>query len=223
MQSFTFIQEKYSCKIFLLGKAPCPCIYCITEAESAEQLAAALAGQAVALVTISGASWEGELSPWPAPKAFPGGRDFGGGADDLIRVLEKELLPAAESRLGFTPTYRVAAGYSLAGLFSLYTPYRTALFQRIVCASGSLWYDHFLDFMRDNQMIQLPDKVYFSLGDKEKLTKNKRLAVVEARTVEAKELLDGHGVTTVFVKNAGGHFQEPVERLVKGINWIVME
>jgi predicted alpha/beta superfamily hydrolase len=164
MKSFTFTQEKYNCKVFLLGKLQCPCVYCITEEESANQLAEALVGQDIALVTISGVNWEGELSPWLAPRAFSGGKDFSGGADELIHRIEQELLPAAESRLGFTPTYRVAAGYSLAGLFSLYTPYRTALFQRIACASGSLWYDHFLDFMRDNQMIQLPDRVYFSLG-----------------------------------------------------------
>lgn len=221
MKSFTFMQEKYNCKVFLLGQFPCPCVYCITEEQSADQLAEALVGQEVALVTISGVNWDGELSPWPAPKAFPGGSDFTGGADGLIHKIELAILPAAESRLGFAPTYRVAAGYSLAGLFSLYLPYRTKLFQRIVCASGSLWYDYFLDFMRDTPMRQLPEKAYFSLGNKEKLTKNKRLAVVEERTIEAKDLLDKCGITTVFVKNAGGHFQEPVERLAKGIRWVV--
>ena len=223
MQTFTFVQKKYSCKVFILGQSPCPCIYCITEVESADQLADALVGQNVALVTISGVNWDAELSPWPAPKAFPGGKDFSGGADDLIHEIEQEILPMAESRLGFTPTYRIVAGYSLAGLFSVYTLYRTRLFQRVICASGSLWYDDFLSFMRNNQMLQWPEKVYFSLGGKEKNTKNKRMAVVEERTIEAKELLDHQGVTTVFVKNAGGHFQEPVERLAKGIHWVLME
>lgn len=222
MQSFTFIQGKYNCTVFLLDQLACPCVYCITQEEDADQLANALTGQNLTLVTISGVNWEDDLSPWPALKVFPKGMSFSGGADKFISIIEQRIVPKAESYLGFIPSYRIAAGYSLAGLFSLYTLYRTEIFRRVVCASGSLWYDGFLDFMRNNQMMELPERVYFSLGDKEKFTKNERMATVEDRTMEAQELLDQQGVMTVFVKNKGGHFQEPVERLAKGIRWVVV-
>jgi hypothetical protein len=69
----------------------------------------------------------------------------------------------------------------------------------------------------------LPEKVYFSLGAKEKLTKNQRMAVIGERTKEAVALLNQKGVNTIFVENHGGHFQEPIERLARGIRWVLGE
>ena len=38
---------------------------------------------------------------------------------------------------------------------------------------------------------------------------------------KAADLLSHEGINTVFEQNPGGHFQEPVERLSKGIRWIL--
>jgi len=222
MQKFTFKTGKYSCQVLKMAAEVCPCVYTIGELEEAQALADALAGQKLTLVTIGGITWEDELSPWSATKYFHGGQDFTGGADTFIHLVGAQIVPQAEQGLGFVPTYRVVAGYSLAGLWALYTLYRTNIFQRVVCASGSLWYDGFLAFMQANQLKPRPDKVYFSLGDKEKNTKNKRLSVVEERTYEAEKLLQQQGINTVFEKNPGGHFQATTERLAQGIRWVLL-
>ena len=221
MQTTTWQQEKYNGQIFKLTEEVCPCVYTIADEETAQELVKDLTGQKLALVTIDGITWEDELSPWLVAKAFHGGQDFTGGADKFIAFLEERLVPKAEQGLGFVPTYRVMAGYSLAGLFSLYTLYKTSIFQRIVCASGSLWYDGFVDFMKAKQLQKLPDKIYLSLGDKEKITKNKRLAAVEERTLEAEQVLRQQGITTIFEKNQGGHFLDTTERVAKGIRWVL--
>ena len=221
MEIFTFNQGKYSCQVYKLAEESCPWVYTIAEPEDAEELVKALLGQKLVLVTIAGITWEEELSPWPAVKSFHGGQDFTGGADSFIQLVAEQIVPQVEQRLGLIPKYRVVAGYSLAGLWSLYTLYKTASFQRVVCASGSLWYDGFLAYMQSHQMKKLPEKVYFSLGEKEKNTKNKRLAVVEERTYEAENLLHQKGVSTVFEKNQGGHFQDTTERLARGIRWVI--
>ena len=67
------------------------------------------------------------------------------------------------------------------------------------------------------------DRVYFSLGDKEKMTRNQRMAVVEEHMAKAADLLAQEGADTIFEQNPGGHFQEPVERLTKGIRWILQD
>jgi predicted alpha/beta superfamily hydrolase len=221
MQTFTFTEGKYSCKVFKLAEEACPCVYAIVDPEDEQDLLNALAGQKLVLVALRGITWEDELSPWPAAKSFPGGKDFKGGADAFIQRIETKIMPRVDRGLDFAPSYNVIAGYSLAGLWSLYALYKTKIFQRAVCASGSLWYDGFLDFMREHQMSALPEKVYFSLGDREKITKNKRLAVVEERTQDAVAILQQKGVQTIFEMNKGGHFQDTTERLAKGIRWIL--
>jgi predicted alpha/beta superfamily hydrolase len=221
MERSIFAQEKYQVSVFKMSATACPCVYCMVDADSVQALAEQLSGQKLVLVTVSGMDWEKDLSPWPAPRAFRGGKDFGGGADDYLDLFLQKILPCVEGQLAFSPAYRAVAGYSLAGLWALYAAYRTKCFQRLACVSGSLWYDGFLDFMRRHSNECAADRVYFSLGDREKVTKNQRMAVVEEQMRKAADLLSHEGINTVFEQNPGGHFQEPVERLSKGIRWIL--
>jgi len=181
------------------------------------------AAEPLSLAAIGGVDWNKELSPWPAPKAFRGGEDFGGGGPDYLREVIEELIPAVEHRLPAAPTCRVAAGYSLAGLWALYAGYQSRAFTRIVCASASLWYDGFLEFLRTRRPEVLPERVYFSVGDKEKITKNQRLATVEDATRAAADFLASQGVTTTFELNPGGHFVDAEKRLARGIEWVMQD
>ncbi len=54
----------------------------------------------------------------------------------------------------------------MAGLFAVYSLYRTDLFCAAVSASGSMWFPDFMEFIDNNNFIKIPEKVYFSLGDK---------------------------------------------------------
>ena len=63
-----------------------------------------------------------------------------GGADDYLRLLIEEIIPTAEKEIDGVPRWRGIAGYSLAGLFSLYAIYRTDLFSLVGSMSGSLWF-----------------------------------------------------------------------------------
>jgi hypothetical protein len=179
------------------------------------------APEPLSLAAIGSVDWNKELSPWPAPKAFRGGEDFGGGGPDYLREVIEEIIPAVEHRLPAPPTCRVAAGYSLAGLWALYAGYQSRAFARIVCASASLWYDGFLEFLRTRRPEVLPERVYFSVGDKEKITKNQRLATVEDATRAAVDFLASQGVTTTFELNPGGHFVDAEKRLARGIEWVL--
>ena len=63
--------------------------------------------------------WDSQLTPWPAPAAFRGNADFSGKADIFLDRLYSEVFPEVEKLTG-VPEFRGMAGYSLAGLFSLY-------------------------------------------------------------------------------------------------------
>ena len=54
--------------------------------------------------------------------------------------------------------------------------------------SGSLWFDGLADFLQ-HAPPTLPERAYFSVGDREKNSKNPRLACVETRTQAAHQLM----------------------------------
>ena len=196
-------------------------VYLHMNADDLERLLLKLEDVNVVLVGIDGVDWNRELSPWAGKRAFRGGEDFTGGADVYLMELTETIVPAVEENLDFTPSARILAGYSLAGLFALYAMYRTDIFTRIGSISGSLWYDGFLDFMLENQPMRIPDWIYFSLGDREKITRNQRLGVVEENTILAEKHMRSLGSATVFELNPGNHFADAVDRIAKGLRWLV--
>lgn len=90
------------------------------------------------------------------------------------------------------------------------------LFESVGSVSGSLWYDGFLEWMKTREEFHC-DRYYFSLGNKEKDGKNKRLSVVEDATLEAIELLKSKGKEVFFEYNEGNHFGPLIERIEKAI------
>lgn len=172
-------------------------------------------------MAIEGVDWAAELTPWQAPKAFRGGEDFIGEADAYLSELIGYIVPFVEAKLEITPNSRILAGYSLAGLFAIYALYRTELFSRFASVSGSLWYDDFLHFVKTYQPVKLPERVYFSLGDRESFSKNIRLARVEQCTRETEQRMKALGIKTSFELNSGNHFADADQRIAKGLRWLL--
>ncbi len=158
-------------------------------------------------VTIS--DWNRYLSPWKSQKVFAKGEDFGGEAQAFLTVLLDEIMPTVDTADGC-----ILCGYSLAGLFALWTTYQTSMFTACVCASGSLWFEGWLEYANTHQ----PQSTYYylSLGDKEKNTKNPRMRFVEDNTREMVRIL-AQKKETQMEMNPGNHFTDVVKRCEKGI------
>ena len=170
-------------------------------------------GLSADLAVIGGIDWDDALSPWPAPKVFRGGRDFGGCAAAHLEELRETVFPTVDA--GRTIRRRMIAGYSLAGLFSLWAACASDLFASCASVSGSLWYEGFTDWL-EKQKIRL-DGAYLSVGDREKNTKNPRMARVEDETRRACRILAEKGIPAVFECNPGGHFNDVPDRIARGI------
>ena len=143
------------------------------------------------------------------------------GADDYLRLLTKEIIPAAEKEIGGIPCWRGLAGYSLAGLFALYAIYQTDLFSRVGSMSGSLWFPGMKEYIFSHEPQHQLDCIYFSLGDKESKTKNPILRTVQENTKEICAYYQRKGIDTVFRLNPGNHFVQSVERTAAGIDWLL--
>ena len=83
------------------------------------------------LIAAKVGNWNKDLSPWKAPAVF-GSEDFGDGAGDFL----KALLPLCSDG---QKTYYIG-GYSLAGLFALWSAYQTDTFKGVAAASPSMWF-----------------------------------------------------------------------------------
>ena len=173
------------------------------------------------LVAISNLAWSHDMAPWDSAAAFKNGDPFTGGADDYLRLLVEEIIPRAEKELPRPPAWRGIAGYSLAGLFALYAIYRTDVFSRVGCMSGSLWFPGFKEYIFSHEPKQPPECIYFSLGDKEAKTRNPVLKTVQENTKEIQAFYRSKGIDTVFQLNPGNHFVQGIERTVTGIQWLL--
>ena len=81
-------------------------------AEEADSIARRLS-EICTLITVDGVDWNRELSPWKAEKVFRGEEDFAREADQYLKELTGQILPAAETAAGIHPFKRVIAGYSM--------------------------------------------------------------------------------------------------------------
>lgn len=161
------------------------------------------------IIRIKDIDWNRDLSPWESESVFKNGDDFSGQADKTIHYIQS--LPLEEYE------HIYLCGYSLAGLFSLYTLLNGDQFDGCVCCSSSFWYKGFVDYVRNNKCKN--KKIYISLGNKENQTKNPIMKEVLNCTQEIVDILKKDNVVK-FEINEGNHFYQPDKRIQKGIQWI---
>ncbi len=173
------------------------------------------------LVTISGLHWNQELSPWAVETVVSKDDRFTGGAPELLPLLTDEIVPQVEQLLDMAPRWRCLAGYSLGGLFAVWTAFQTDVFSRILSASGSMWYPGWLEYAREHQLARALQGAYLSVGEQESTSRNAVLQTVGERTQAMAALLAERGTAATFELNPGNHFKNPPLRVVKGIKWLL--
>ena len=173
------------------------------------------------LVTISGLHWNQELSPWPVETVISKDDRFTGGADELLKLLTTVMVPQVERLLDAPPSWRCLAGYSMGGLFAVYSAFHTYVFSRILSASGSMWYPGWLEYAREHELVAPLQGIYLSVGEQESTSRNAVLQTVGERTQAMADLMASRGVPVTFELNPGNHFKNPPLRVVKGIKWLL--
>ena len=174
-----------------------------------------------ALVTIGGLDWNRELSPWPCDAITATSEPFAGRAEDFLGELTHKIIPSVEASFSAPPRLRTIAGYSLAGLFALWVCCQTDLFNRAASVSGSLWFPGFAEYLDENLPQDALDVAYLSLGKKEHKTPNRMMREVLTDTKRCEQILQDRGAKTLFERNPGNHFSEPVLRSARGITWML--
>lgn len=221
---YTFTAGGKTAAIFPTDEPGAPVIYLNTFSGEGEQIwqAAQAAGfPPFTLVAVSDLDWNHDMAPWDSPPVFKNAQPCTGGANDYLQLLTKEIVPSVEKELSEEPRWRGIAGYSLAGLFTVYAIYQTDLFSRIGSMSGSLWYPGIKDYIFSHEPLKQPDHMYFSLGDRESKTRNPILQSVQQNTEEIRAFYQSKGIDTVFELNPGNHYKQATQRTAAGIGWLL--
>lgn len=220
----SFVVGNKNISVFPGALPDMPVIYLNTFANEGERVAQALQDMGCpdfTLVAISNLNWDHDMAPWDIPPISKNDTPCTGGADDYLLFLTREIMPEAEKEIKGCPLWRGLAGYSLAGLFAVYSLYHTDVFSRFASMSGSLWFPGIREYIFSHDMKRKPDHMYFSLGDKECKTRNPYLKEVQENTKEIKTFYSRQGIDTIFHLNPGNHYKNTVERTAAGIAWIL--
>ena len=173
------------------------------------------------LVAFKIEDWNSELTPWEMP-LLRGKGNFGDGATRTLEFIKNELIPALSE---YTNTENkeikyILGGYSLAGLFSLWSGYQTDIFEGIAAVSPSVWYKKWIEYVETEKTLS--EKIYLSLGDTEEKTKHQILSKIGDNIRKQHEILENSGnVKTVLEWNEGNHFKNPDIRTAMGFLWVM--
>lgn len=171
------------------------------------------------LIAFKIEDWNNELSPWEAPPAF-GNKTFGSGAKDTLEFIENRLIPTVKEKYNLNDEVRfILGGYSLAGLFSIWSAYKSKIFSGIAATSPSVWFNGWKEFMDNN--TPLSNAIYLSLGDTEEKTKNKVMSKVGDNIRKQEQLLKNNNINTILEWNKGGHFSDSDIRVAKAFVWCI--
>lgn len=170
--------------------------------------------------------WNRELSPWGMQ--IKGVGDFAGKADQMLDLIIQYGIPAIRDftnggdAAGKHKLRFMIGGYSLAGLFALWSMYQTDVFCGAASCSGSLWYPEFIEYARSHDLPK-QSLVYLSLGTKEEkaghsvFSKNgditRELYAYYKQSEAVKE--------TTLKWNPGNHFKDVEVRIDRGFAWLL--
>ena len=203
-----------------------PCIK--GEAQAVQARASALLGWRPGIMEVAVDDWNGQLSPWPAPAVPRSFGPFSGGGPAFLKTMMDQLGDEACH----------IAGYSLAGLFSIYAGLEWPQIRNVASASGSLWFPGFRTWAEErlDRLEGLPgfrtwaeerldrlEGLYISLGDREARTGNPVLSRGQSESGALYERALALGLRTSFILEKGGHFNEAQNRLARAVAWLLDE
>ena len=173
------------------------------------------------LVAFKIEDWNSELTPWEMP-LLRGKGNFGDGAAGTLEFIKNDLIPSLSEYINVEnkEIKYILGGYSLAGLFSLWSGYQTDIFEGIAAVSPSVWYKGWIEYVEAEK--PLSEKIYLSLGDTEEKTKHQILSKIGDNIRKQHEILENsRNMKTVLKWNEGNHFQNPDIRTAKGFLWVM--
>lgn len=166
------------------------------------------------IIAVKVPNWNNDLTPWPSEPAF-GKTPFGAGAAAFL----EDILTLLKTDFKRTGVHYYLCGYSLAGLFALWSGYQTDYFTGVGAVSASVWYKNWLTYAKAHPVKA--SAVYLSLGTKEEKTRNQMMARVGENMRAMDALLEKQMIHHVLEWNPGNHFLDNGIRVGEAMAWLL--
>lgn len=161
-----------------------------------------------------------DYTPWQAKAIRPGAENFGGQADEYHNELFNSVLPELQSRYSIDTNNIIYGGYSLGGLAAVYSLYRTNIPSAVFSICGSFWYPEFVNFCKENPVINQNACVYLCNGKTEDSHHHNILDTAPKCAEEIHALIHRqlNGITSVF--DEFGHHENLANRYKALSDWL---
>ena len=161
-----------------------------------------------------------DYTPWQAKAIRPGAENFGGQADEYHNELFNSVLPELQSRYSIDTNNIIYGGYSLGGLAAVYSLYRTNIPSAVFSICGSFWYPEFVNFCKENPVINQNACVYLCNGKTEGSHHHNILDTAPKCAEEIHALIHRqlNGITSVF--DEFGHHENLANRYKALSDWL---
>ena len=161
-----------------------------------------------------------DYTPWQAKAIRPGAENFGGQADEYHNELFNNVLPELQSRYSIDTNNIIYGGYSLGGLAAVYSLYRTNIPSAVFSICGSFWYPKFVNFCKENPVINQNASVYLCNGKIEGSHHHNILDTAPKCAEEIHALIHRqlNGITSVF--DEFGHHENLANRYKALSDWL---
>lgn len=202
------------------GGADAPILYVVDMVAHPFDFAQAAQGLTCHVATLPVEDWNAQMTPWPAPGLYKGEDAYPGKAAQTLAEFANNSMPAIEEAHALHPRSRAIAGYSLGGLFALWSLITDDVFDAAASMSGSLWYPRWLDWLAETLCERRPltnKYAYLSLGTKEKRARPEILKTVEVNTLATRDAFEAAGATTSYTTFPGGHMTGVPDRIRAGL------
>jgi predicted alpha/beta superfamily hydrolase len=169
-----------------------------------------------------------EYTPWKAKALDSKFKDFGGKGKEYLDFILRDLKPYIEGKYDTSTSYEDCGilGASLGGLISLYAAYSyPKQFGKIGAISPSLWYEGFLEFMKEEKLVTENRKMYLDVGSKEGIGKSSVQKYMVQNIKTAYEILNAKGFTEASLKflieEEAVHNEDMFrERVAYAVSWL---
>lgn len=148
--------------------------------------------------------------------------DKTGGAGNYAMFLKNKLVPFIENKYPIDDSKRCFVGYSLGGLFGIYSmKYTPTLFQYYLIGSPSLWFNNYylsseLEKLSSDQLSSIK-KIYLSVGEEESWEMLKSYALL--RSIFLKQSLSDKHLKMEIIPNSGHVGAMPIS-LYNGVRFL---
>ena len=161
-----------------------------------------------------------DYTPWCAEAIRPGAENFGGQADEYHNELFNNVLSELQSRYSIDTNKIIYGGYSLGGLAAVYSLYRTNIPSTVFSICGSFWYPEFINFCKENPVINQNASVYLCNGKTEGSHHHNILDTAPKCAEEIHALIHRqlNGITSVF--DEFGHHENLDNRYKALSDWL---